>query len=85
MIGSRQYLLLMRMKDAGKPLAATEFDGMSPHPFSLHKTLVIMEKRGYAQSEMSAPRRKKGGKARRLFSITSEGRNALQTYEAELG
>lgn len=44
---------------------------------SLYNTLMRMEEQGLVQSELGEPTPERGGKAKRLFQVTSEGRAAL--------
>lgn len=44
---------------------------------SIHMTLGRLEERGLARSEKSAPLSTRGGKARRLYRVTEDGREAL--------
>ena len=45
---------------------------------SIHMTLGRLEERGLASSEKSAPQASRGGKARRLYRVTEEGRATLE-------
>lgn len=45
---------------------------------SIHMTLARLEERGLVGSEKSAPQATRGGKARRLYEVTVEGRTALE-------
>ena len=45
---------------------------------SIHVTMARLEDRGLVNSEMTEPRAVRGGKARRAYSVTPEGRRALE-------
>lgn len=49
---------------------------------SIHMTLARLEERGLVRSEKSAPQATRGGKARRLYAVTDEGRAALEWNRA---
>ncbi len=44
---------------------------------TIYVTLMRLEEKGYVTSSMGAPSGQRGGKARRLFAVTDEGRAAL--------
>jgi DNA-binding PadR family transcriptional regulator len=52
---------------------------------SIHMTLARLEERGLARSEKGEPLAVRGGKARRIYSVTAEGRRALEHARAALG
>lgn len=45
---------------------------------SIHVTLGRLEERGLARSEKGEPVGRRGGKARRIYEVTAEGRAALE-------
>lgn len=45
---------------------------------SIHMTLGRLEVRGLVRSEKDVPRSTRGGKARRLYAVTEEGRVSLE-------
>lgn len=45
---------------------------------SIHVTLSRLEEQGLVHSEMTEPRSVRGGKARRAYTVTREGRAALE-------
>jgi len=45
---------------------------------SIHMTLARLEERGLASSRKSAPQASRGGKARRIYRVTEEGRATLE-------
>ena len=49
---------------------------------SVHITLSRLGERGLAGSEKSAPLATRGGKARRIYSVTEAGRSALEESRA---
>ncbi|HEX9887803.1 MAG TPA: helix-turn-helix transcriptional regulator [Longimicrobiales bacterium] len=44
---------------------------------SIHVTLARLEERGLASSRKGEPQDRRGGKARRIYAVTHEGRAAL--------
>ncbi len=44
---------------------------------SMYNTLYLLVRRGLISSEKSAPESKKGGKRKKLYTLTSEGMEAL--------
>jgi DNA-binding PadR family transcriptional regulator len=51
----------------------------------IHMTLARLEERGLARSEKGEPIAVRGGKARRIYTVTAEGRRALERSRATLG
>ena len=51
--------------------------GRSVNVSAVHKSLYRLEKKGMLKSELSDPESKRGGKRKRLFSITPFGKTAL--------
>lgn len=45
---------------------------------SIHVTLGRLEERGLARSEKGQPREQRGGKARRIYTVTDEGLATLE-------
>ncbi len=45
---------------------------------AVYTTLIRLEKKGFVQSRLSDPTPVRGGKAKRLFRITAEGRAGVQ-------
>ena len=45
---------------------------------SIHVTLARLEEQGLARSKKGNPQPVRGGKARRIYSVTSKGRAALE-------
>ena len=45
---------------------------------SIHVTLGRLEERGLARSEKGEPRARRGGKARRIYTVTDEGLATLE-------
>jgi len=52
---------------------------------SIHVTLGRLEERGLSGSRMGEPQAVRGGKARRIYSVTAEGRAALEWSREMLG
>ncbi len=44
---------------------------------AIHAALVRLEEKGFLQSELKAGSSKRGGRPKKIFSITSEGKRAL--------
>ncbi len=55
----------------------TKQSGRSVNISSVHKSLYRLEKKGMLKSWLSDPEAKRGGKRKRLFSITPLGKEAL--------
>lgn len=49
---------------------------------TVYVTLMRLEEKGYARSWMGEPTAERGGKARRLFTLRPEGRQALEERRA---
>lgn len=49
---------------------------------TLYNTLVRLEEHGLVESEMGDPTPVRGGKAKRLYRVTAEGREALHETRA---
>ena len=49
---------------------------------AVHAVLLRLEKKGYAKSIMGEPSEERGGRRKRLFSVTSLGARALQESHA---
>lgn len=80
MLGSRQYSLLKILMKKGS-MTSTEFDSIETKAESLHKTLTTLEERGLVTSEFGTPERKRGGKAKRIFTVTDNGKREVGEYE----
>lgn len=46
---------------------------------TVHSALSRLEEKGYLESELGAATKERGGKRKRMFKMTSFGRQALQT------
>ena len=58
-----------------------EIEGQTQRPVSLsavHSALHRLEKKGFLASHLAGATTKRGGKRRRFFTMTSEGKAALQ-------
>lgn len=49
---------------------------------TVYNTLLRLEERGLAASQMGEPTPTRGGKAKRIYSVTSEGLDALREERA---
>lgn len=54
-----------------------EQSGRPVNVSSVHKSLYRLEKKGMLESSLGAPESKRGGKRKRIFSITALGKKAL--------
>lgn len=45
---------------------------------SVHKTLMRLEQKGYLQSQMGGASEERGGRKKRLFTITNSGKETLR-------
>ncbi|MEM8965873.1 MAG: helix-turn-helix transcriptional regulator [Bacteroidota bacterium] len=54
-----------------------EQSGRSINVSAVHKSLYRLEEKGMLDSRLSDPESKRGGKRKRLFSITAYGKRAL--------
>lgn len=78
-----QLLLLSTLRIGEGAYAAAIRDdveeeaGRSVSLGTIYVTLMRMEERGYAASGMGEPTAERGGKAKRLYAVTAEGREAL--------
>lgn len=46
---------------------------------TIHSTLIRLEKKGYLQSRMGGATENRGGRTKRLFELTAEGKKAILT------
>lgn len=60
-----------------KAAASPMFGGKKPDPAGIYRTLKKMEEQGFVTSEWDTP---SSGAAKRLFSLTPEGRAALRRW-----
>lgn len=51
---------------------------------ALYTTLVRLEKKGFVRSRMSDPTPVRGGKARRVFTVTPEGARGVEAARAAM-
>jgi PadR family transcriptional regulator, regulatory protein PadR len=79
-----QLILLAVVRCADEAYAGSVRDEMetrTARTFSrgaVHVTLDRLERKGYLRSVMGSPTAERGGKAKRLFTITAAGRKTLQ-------
>jgi len=48
---------------------------------AIYDPLYRLEKNGYVRSFLSEPTRERGGRAKRIFQVTPEGKEALVTHK----
>lgn len=46
---------------------------------TIHSTLIRLEKKGFLQSRMGGATENRGGRTKRLFELTAEGKRAILT------
>ncbi len=46
---------------------------------TIHSTLIRLEKKGFLQSRMGGATESRGGRTKRLFELTAEGKKAILT------
>jgi DNA-binding PadR family transcriptional regulator len=78
-------LALLRMDNEGHaPAVADEIEtraGISLARGSVYVALDRLERKGYLTSRFGDPTAERGGKAKRLFAVTADGRRALAAAE----
>ncbi len=85
-----QLLLLSTLRVGDGAYAATILDDLveaADRTVSLgtiYVTMVRLEERGLVASELGEPTAQRGGKAKRLYRVTPEGREALERTRAML-
>ena len=81
-------LALLRLDNrAHAPAVAAAIEeraGISVGRGSVYVALDRLERKGYVRSEFGEPTPERGGKAKRLFAVTSTGRRALAEAERAL-
>lgn len=45
---------------------------------AVHSVLTRLESKGYLKSEMGKPTEERGGRSKRIFTLTAEGKQALE-------
>jgi len=68
-------------RDAYAFKIAEEFESQSGRSVSIgavHSTLDRLKEKGFLTSEMSAPTKERGGRRKRIYTITASGQRALQ-------
>ena len=58
--------------------------GREPSPGAIHITLERLQKRGLVSSRLGEPSPKRGGRRRRLYSITPSGARSLRSSYEQL-
>ena len=56
--------------------------GRSTSIGAVHSTLNRLEKKGFLKSEMGAPSQERGGRRKRIYSITASGHSVLELSRA---
>ncbi len=84
-LGEFEEVLLLLVgileEDAYAFKIAEEFEaqsGRSASIGSVHSTLDRLKEKGFLTSEMGQPTAERGGRRKRIYTITNVGRNALQ-------
>jgi len=84
-LGEFEHLLLLAILRLGSDVNGadvtqelTRQTGRDPARGTMYVTLDRLEQKGYLTSTMGAPTRERGGKARRLYSLTPDGLAALK-------
>ena len=89
-LGELEQMVLMavlRLDDAYPVSVRDEIDartGLELSRGTIYVTLHRLEQRGLVTSELGDPTPERGGKAKRCFTVTSEGREELRTSRAAL-
>ena len=52
--------------------------GRNPTISTIHSTLIRLEKKGLLQSSLGGATEKRGGRTKRLFSLTAEGQKVIE-------
>lgn len=82
-------LALIRLgNEAHAPVVAEEIETRTGVSFSrgtVFVTLDRLEQKGYLRSSFSDPTPERGGKAKRLFEVTRQGKQALRDYDRAIG
>jgi DNA-binding PadR family transcriptional regulator len=85
-----QLLLLATLRVGDSAYAAALLDDLvetadrSVSLGTIYVTMVRLEERGLVASELGEPTAQRGGKAKRLYRVTGEGREALERTRAML-
>ena len=56
--------------------------GRSLNISAVHSVLSRLEEKGYVKSQMSQPTEERGGRRKRIFTLTAAGKNALEESQA---
>jgi len=54
--------------------------GRSVNVSAVHKSLYRLEEKGMLKSRLGDPESKRGGKRKRIFTLTAYGKNALEEF-----
>ena len=84
-LGEFEHLLLLAIVRQGNDISGAEVSeelasktDRDPARGTMYVTLDRLERKGYLSSEMGDPTAERGGKAKRLYSITPTGLEALK-------
>ncbi|GAB3219377.1 helix-turn-helix transcriptional regulator [Algoriphagus aestuariicola] len=56
--------------------------GRSLNISAVHAVLTRLEEKGYVKSEMGQPTEERGGRRKRIFTLTAAGKNVLEESQA---
>ena len=84
-LGEFEHLLLLAILRKGNDISGSEVTeeltkntGRAPARGTMYVTLDRLERKGYLSSDMGDPSPERGGKAKRLYTITPNGLAALK-------
>lgn len=84
-LGELEHLLLLAILRNGKEISGAQVaeelrqvTGRDPARGTMYVTLDRLERKGYLDSGLGDPTPERGGKARRLYSMTPAGLDALK-------
>ena len=84
-LGEFEHLLLLAIVRQGNDLSGSDVaaelagkTGREPARGTMYVTLDRLERKGYLSSDLGEPTPERGGKAKRLYSITPRGLAALK-------
>jgi PadR family transcriptional regulator PadR len=84
-LGEFEHLLLLAIMRQGNDISGSDVTGeltrrtgRAPARGTMYVTLDRLERKGYLESDMGDPTPERGGKAKRMYSITPAGVEALK-------
>lgn len=90
-LGEFEHILLLTLaqlkgKSYGTQIRTTlkELIGRDSSIGALYATLERMEKKGFVSSSVGEPSAERGGRAKRYFELTAEGKSALRKTKQQL-